>query len=44
MILDVPDLDVLMAAMEGEAAAAAMEYDGVLAETMVMLVEAKDLP
>jgi hypothetical protein len=44
VLMDVPDLDALMAAMEGEAAAAAMEHDGVLAETMVMLVEAKDLP
>jgi hypothetical protein len=29
-----------MAAMETEAAAEAMEYDGVLPETLVMLVEA----
>ncbi len=35
-----PDLDALMAAMETEAAADAMAYDGVLPETVVILVEA----
>ena len=44
VLMDVPDLDAVMAAMEGEAAAAAMEYDGVLPDTLVILVEAKDLP
>jgi len=44
VLMDVPDLDAVMAAMEGEAVAAAMEYDGVLPETLVILVEAKDLP
>ncbi|MDQ0259586.1 hypothetical protein J2W20_001477 [Sinomonas atrocyanea] len=34
--MDVADMDAVMAA---RAAAEAMEYDGVLAETMVILVE-----
>jgi hypothetical protein len=38
--MDVPDLDAVMAAMETDAAAEAMEYDGVLADTLVILVEA----
>jgi hypothetical protein len=36
---DVPDLDALMAAMESPEAAAAMEYDGVLGETLVIYVQ-----
>jgi hypothetical protein len=40
VLMDVPDMDALMAAMESEAAAEAMEYDGVLPETLVFLVEA----
>jgi hypothetical protein len=32
-------MDALMAAMETQAAADAMEYDGVLAETLVIFVE-----
>jgi len=36
----VPDLDALEAAMKGPEAAAAMEYDGVVADTVVFLVEA----
>jgi hypothetical protein len=39
ILLDVPDIDALMAALESEEAAAAMEHDGVQAETLVMLVE-----
>jgi len=39
LLLDVPDLDALLAALQGEDAAAAMEHDGVLPETLVMLVE-----
>jgi hypothetical protein len=39
VLLDVPDMDALMAAMQTEAAAAAMEYDGVQADTLVILVE-----
>jgi hypothetical protein len=37
---DVPDMDAVMAAMETEAAAAAMAHDGVVRETLVILVEA----
>jgi hypothetical protein len=37
--LDVPDLDALIAALQTPEAAAAMEYDGVLPETLVMVVE-----
>jgi hypothetical protein len=39
VLMDVPDLDALGAAMQSEAAAAAMEYDTVLPETLVILVE-----
>ena len=39
VLMDVPDMDALMAAMETQAAADAMEYDGVRAETLVILVE-----
>jgi hypothetical protein len=37
--MDIPDMDAVMAAMETRAAADAMEHDGVLPETLVMLVE-----
>jgi hypothetical protein len=40
VLMDVPDLDALTAALQTEAAAAAMANDGVLAETLVMVVEA----
>ena len=40
LLMDVPDMDAVMAAMETEAAAEAMEHDGVVAETLVILVEA----
>ena len=39
VLMDVADMDVLMAAMQTPAAAAAMEHDGVLPETLVILVE-----
>ncbi|HLE98483.1 MAG TPA: hypothetical protein VI540_01205 [Gaiellaceae bacterium] len=39
LTIDVPDMGALMAAMETEAAADAMAYDGVLPETLVILVE-----
>jgi hypothetical protein len=39
VLLDVPDMDTLMAAMETDGAAEAMAYDGVLPETLVILVE-----
>ena len=40
VLLDVPDMAALMAAMETEGAADAMAYDGVVAESLVILVEA----
>ena len=40
LVMDVPDLDAVMAAMETEAAGDAMAHDGVLPETLVILVEA----
>ena len=39
LIMDVPDMDAFNAAMQSEGAAAAMAHDGVLAETLVVLVE-----
>jgi hypothetical protein len=38
--MDVSDMDAVLAAMETEAAAEAMAHDGVVAETLVILVEA----
>lgn len=40
VLMDVADMDALMGAMQTEAAAQAMEHDGVLPETLVILVEA----
>ncbi|BCW71255.1 hypothetical protein [Arthrobacter sp. NicSoilB8] len=40
VMMDVPDLDVLNTAMQTEEMKAAMAYDGVLPETLVILVEA----
>jgi hypothetical protein len=40
VVMDVADMDVVMAAMERPEAAATMEHDGVLPETLVLLVEA----
>ncbi len=39
VLMDVADMDALMAAMESEEAAEAMEHDGVLGDTLVILVE-----
>ena len=39
VLMDVADTDVVMAAMQTPGAAAAMEYDGVLPETLVLLLE-----
>ena len=39
LLMDVADMDAVMAYMQTEPAAEAMEYDGVLPETLVMLVE-----
>ena len=38
--MDVADMDAVMGAMQTKEMAAAMEYDGVLPETLVILVEA----
>lgn len=40
LLMDVPDLDALLAALQTPEAAKSEEEDGVLAETIVMLVEA----
>jgi len=39
VLMDVADMDALAAAMESAAAGEAMEHDGVLADTLVILVE-----
>lgn len=39
LLMDVPDMDAVMAAMESKAAGDAMEHDGVQADTLVILVE-----
>ena len=40
VLMDVADMDVVMAAMETPAMGEAMAYDGVLPETLVLMVEA----
>ena len=40
VLMDVPDMGALMSAMKSKAAADAMAHDGVLPETLVILVEA----
>jgi hypothetical protein len=40
VLMDVADMDAVVAAMETQAAADAMAHDGVVPETVVMLVEA----
>lgn len=39
LLVDVPDLDIIKRMMESPEAAEAMEYDGVIPETVVFLVE-----
>ena len=39
--MDVPDMDALQKAMQGKAAADAMDHDGVVPESLVILVESK---
>jgi hypothetical protein len=39
LLMDIADMDAVAAFMQTEEAAAAMEHDGVVAETLVMLVE-----
>jgi hypothetical protein len=41
VMMDIPDMDALKAAMQSKAAADAMAYDGVMAESLVILVESK---
>jgi hypothetical protein len=40
VLMDIADMDAVMALMESEAGAQAMADDGVLADTLVLLVEA----
>ncbi|MEO5883641.1 MAG: hypothetical protein ABIQ06_14575 [Caldimonas sp.] len=40
LVMDVPDLEAFTATMQSKAAEDAMAYDGVLPETVVVLVEA----
>ena len=40
VLMDVADMDALMEAMQSDAIAEAMAYDGVLGDTLVILVEA----
>jgi hypothetical protein len=40
VLMDVADMDAVMGAMETQVMADAMAYDGVLPETLVLLVEA----
>jgi len=40
LTMDVPDVDVLRAALQSDEAAVAMRTDGVRADTVVLLVEA----
>lgn len=39
LLFDAPDLDALMAALGSDEAAAAMQHDGVRADSLVMLIE-----
>jgi hypothetical protein len=39
VLMDVPDMDALMAAMQNDAAGEAMAHDGVMPESLVILVE-----
>jgi hypothetical protein len=41
VMMDVPDLDVLKPAMQSKAASDAMAFDGVVPESLVILVESK---
>ena len=39
VLIDVPDMDAVMAAMRSDGAAAAMDRDGVVPESLVLLIE-----
>lgn len=41
VLMDVPDLDAFAKAMQSQAAADAMAYDGVVPESLVVMVESK---
>ena len=41
VMMDVPDIDALAATMKSKAASEAMAFDGVVPESLVILVEAK---
>ena len=41
VMMDVADMDVMMKGMQSKAAADAMAYDGVVPESLVILVESK---
>ena len=41
LVMDVPDMDALQKAMQGKAAADSMDHDGVVPESLVILVESK---
>lgn len=40
VLMDIPDMDAVMAAMQTDEAAAIMDHDGVIADSLVILVEA----
>jgi hypothetical protein len=40
VLMDVPDMEAVQAALQTQAGADAMDHDGVLPETLVILVEA----
>jgi hypothetical protein len=40
VLMDIPDLDAVAAALQSKAGADTMEYDGVIADSLVILVEA----
>ena len=40
VLMDVPDMNAVMAALETKAAADAMDHDGVLPESITLLIEA----
>ena len=41
VLMDIPDMDAVMAAMQTPGAAEAMEHDGVIADSLVLLVESE---
>ncbi len=41
VVMDVPDLDAVMEAMKGQAAADAEAHDGVIPESLVIMIESR---